>query len=93
MNRISVLFFLVNLCFSYLFIHEFGKLRVMCGIPLIQHYYNDYSYYIIIVTIIVIKIIINMYYNYKYYNHYYNDYNNHYYNYYNINIYYLIIIL
>ena len=34
MNRISVLFFLVDLCFSYLFIHEIGKLRVMCGIPL-----------------------------------------------------------
>ena len=35
MNRISVLFFLVDLYFSYLFIHEIGKLRVMCGIPLI----------------------------------------------------------
>ena len=35
MNRISVLFFLVGLCFSYLFIHEIGKLRIMCGIPLI----------------------------------------------------------
>ena len=34
MNRISVLFFLVDLYFSYLFIHEIGKLRVMCGIPL-----------------------------------------------------------
>ena len=34
MNRISVLFFLVDLCFSYLFIHEIGKFRVMCGIPL-----------------------------------------------------------
>ena len=34
MNRISVLFLLVDLCFSYLFIHEIGKLRVMCGIPL-----------------------------------------------------------
>ena len=27
--------FLVDLYFSYLFIHEIGKLRVMCGIPLI----------------------------------------------------------
>ena len=36
MNIISVLFFLVDLCFYYLFIHESGKLRVMCGIPLIQ---------------------------------------------------------
>ena len=26
--------FLVDLDFSYLFIHEIGKLRVMCGIPL-----------------------------------------------------------
>ena len=34
MNRISVLFFLVDLYFSYLFIHEIDKLRVMCGIPL-----------------------------------------------------------
>ena len=33
-NRISVLFFLVDLYFSYLFIHEIGKLRVMCWIPL-----------------------------------------------------------
>ena len=34
MNRISVLFFLVDLYFSYLFVHEIGKLRVMCGIPI-----------------------------------------------------------
>ena len=34
MNRISVLFFIVDLCFSYLFIHEIDKLCVMCGIPL-----------------------------------------------------------
>ena len=34
MNRISVLFFLVDLCFYYLFILEIGKLRVMCSIPL-----------------------------------------------------------
>ena len=27
----------MNLCFSYLFIHEFGKLRIMCGIPLISY--------------------------------------------------------
>ena len=33
-NVQSVLFFLVDLYFSYLFIHEIGKLRVMCGIPL-----------------------------------------------------------
>ena len=38
LNRISVLFFLVDLCFSYLFIHEIGKLRVMCGIPLKVYY-------------------------------------------------------
>ena len=36
MNRISVLFFLVDLCFSYLYIHEIGKLHVMCVIPLSQ---------------------------------------------------------
>ena len=34
MNRILVTIFLVDLYFSYLFIHEIGKLSVMCGIPL-----------------------------------------------------------
>ena len=34
-NELSVLFLLVDLCFSNLFINEIGKLRVMCGIPLI----------------------------------------------------------
>ena len=34
MNRISVIFFLVDLCFYYLFIDEIVKLRIMCGIPL-----------------------------------------------------------
>ena len=35
----SVLFFSVDLYFSYLFIHEIYKLRVMCGIPLSSNYY------------------------------------------------------
>ena len=43
MNRISVLFFLVDIYFSYLFIHEIDKLRVMCGIPLIRYNYH-YKY-------------------------------------------------
>ena len=43
MNRISVLFFLVDIYFSYLFIHEICKFRVMCGIPLRRYNYH-YKY-------------------------------------------------